>query len=115
MRNNVRFSLKFLPRIVHMLDRETRIAPAGTEENPNEILSIYLNEEENNLSSPERLILMLSGVQKLYEGCARLTGNTINTISVVACDSGTEKTFDFLGLAKIFEEVRGIITICGTE
>ena len=48
-------------------------------------------------------------MQKMYEGCARIHKENENGLSVVAIDSGGDKSFDFLGVAKVMEEIRQIV------
>lgn len=71
-------------------------------------LTVIVIEEEGQFSRPERLIEVLSGVVALYENCARIEGVTSSHLTVLACDSGSDKSFDFLGFAKVMEQVKEI-------
>ena len=66
-------------------------------------LSVTIIEENHRFSSPARLIKVLDSISKLYEACAILTEQSPEGLSVIACDSGSDKSFDFLGLAKVME------------
>lgn len=107
----VRFILGGLPSILSLLqydyeqtDSQQDNLPIGTS-----VLKIILFEEKNAFSSPQRLVVALEGLTEVYEACARIEKVSVNTISVLACDSGSDKSFDFLGIAKVFEQVRLII------
>lgn len=71
-------------------------------------LTVIILEEEVQFSRPERLIQVLTGFTDLYEACARLEHVTTNELTVLSCDSGSDKSFDFLGLAKVMEQVKEI-------
>ena len=107
----VRFILGGLPSILSLLqyDYEQTESQQANLRIGTSVLKIILFEEENTFSSPQRLVVALQGVTEVYEACARIEKESANTISVLACDSGSDKSFDFLGVAKVFEQVRLII------
>lgn len=72
-------------------------------------LSVTIIEENHRFSSPARLIRVLDSISKLYEACAMLVEQSPEGLSVIACDSGSDKSFDFLGLAKVMECVKEVI------
>ncbi len=45
----------------------------------------------------------------MYSVFATLEGHSDSDLSVLACDSGSDKSFDFLGIAKLMEEVRKLV------
>ena len=73
------------------------------------ILSVIIPENQSQHSTPERLIYALSAIAKLYEVAAQIRGESSADLSVLACDSGSDKSFDFLGLSKAMEELRALI------
>ena len=107
----MRFILGGLPSILSLLqyDYEQTESQQANLRIGTSVLKIILFEEENAFSSPQRLVVALQGVTEVYEACARIEKESANTISVLACDSGSDKSFDFLGVAKVFEQVRLII------
>lgn len=74
-----------------------------------EMLTIVLPEEGNKFSTPSRLVNAIESVELLYSVCARLDGDSENDLAIVAIDSGSDKSFDFIGAAKIVECVKETI------
>jgi hypothetical protein len=109
--SNLKFFQLHVPKILHLLDRESdniqSKAVAGTESQFARLSVIVI--EYDRLSTPERLILMLDGVQGLYEASAAVLGESSGDFCLLSCDSGSDKAFDFLGLAKIVECVKEVI------
>jgi hypothetical protein len=65
--------------------------------------------ENDDFSTPQRLVLVLSAIDDLYRASAKIVGESDDQVSVVACDSGGDKTFDFLGSARTIECVRDVV------
>ncbi|HEX2204736.1 MAG TPA: hypothetical protein VHG91_15610 [Longimicrobium sp.] len=111
----VRFVSRHLPRLLailsegpHALVEEVR--RGGAEALPGTgVLTVIVLEPEERYSTAQRLITMLQAVEGLYEACAVLTGVSSQGLSVVACDSGDEKSFDLLGAAPAVEALRALI------
>jgi hypothetical protein len=104
--SNIRFAKEFLPKFFRLIrqipeDFEQKYESEG-------IITILVPEEEDQFSRVERVVTALEGVASLYYACARLEGVTPDDISLVACDSGGDKSFDVLGLAKVIEAVKEI-------
>lgn len=74
-----------------------------------EILSVVLPEASKTASHPERLIMTLQSVEQFYKSMAIILGNDQNDISVIAIDSGSDKSFDFLGAAQVVTAVKELI------
>jgi hypothetical protein len=53
--------------------------------------------EDEAPSTPGRLAMLLSAIDTLYRACARVVGKEDARVSVVACDSGGDKSFEFAG------------------
>lgn len=73
------------------------------------LLSVLVIEEPGRFSTAERLSQVLISIGLLYEACATIEGLSPQELSVVACDSGSDKSFDLLGVAKAIDSVKDII------
>jgi hypothetical protein len=111
----INFATRFLPKIADMIQQEPLRVITESSKNEDKIfadkrvLSIIVIEDKNRFSSPTRLIEVLQSVSDLYEACAIKLEMSANDLSVIACDSGSDKSFDFLGAAKVIECVKEII------
>ncbi|OBS37851.1 hypothetical protein SAMN05444507_112142 [Pseudomonas syringae] len=110
VRRALLFTVNFLPLLSLMLKRDY---VDSTEEQSEHLasqgmalLSIVLIEDEGQRSTPDRLILALQAVTEMYQAIATLEGESHSDLSVVAIDSGSDKSFDFLGLAKVMAIVK---------
>lgn len=105
--------MDLVPKFVALLDQqsdEDYIAFRKGEATSSEYskVTVIVIEEHAQFSRPERLVQVLSGFIQLYENCARLAHLSSNELTVLSCDSGSDKSFDFLGLAKVMEQVKEI-------
>lgn len=117
--SKIHFGLKdikrFLPKFIEIIDHdEVNVLQLPKEDRPEslrnkEILTIILHEEKNNVSTPERLIEALDAIKVIYETCSIIEKYPSNDLSVIAIDSGSDKSFDFLGAAKIIECTKDFI------
>jgi hypothetical protein len=73
------------------------------------VLSVIIIEQPKQYSTPERLTLILQAVSDLFAACSVLQGQPDSRLSVIGCDSGSDKSFDFLGAAKVIECVKEVI------
>ena len=111
----VRFGLKNMPKIVNLYEQTTLRDFRASKDKPDshfagrETLSCILIESEDSFSAPRRLVEALESVDLLYLSCGEVLGLPNNDLSVIACDSGSDKTFDFLGGAKIMESVKELV------
>lgn len=102
----------FLPKFAKILLPERLQSEHEKSEQPTgnkSVISFVLIEEGNQTSRPERIVTLLTGVATLYGLCATLEGLSPDTLAVIGCDSGSDKAFDFLGVAKGIECLRGLI------
>ena len=96
-----------------LLERDTDRIPRESESSKEEagdlaqLTAIVIEEKE--FSTPERLILMLEALEGLYQASAQVLKCDISSLSVLSCDSGSDKSFDFLGVAKVIQCVKEII------
>ena len=72
-------------------------------------ISVILLEDEKEFSKPERLIELLQSVTELYQGLARMLDESPDSLTVLSCDSGSDKSFDFLGVAKVMEQFKELV------
>lgn len=115
MYSSVRFSLEHLPKIIKLYQQEGPTLFKTHKDEPDsffadkQILACTLIEAKNSFSTPGRLREALESVDLLYKACGETLGLPTNDLSVLACDSGSDNTFDFLGGAKIVESVKELI------
>ena len=104
---------EIIPQLVALLDQKdtddyTNAFKDNIETNQYSKLTVIILEDDLQFSRPERLIEVLTGFVDLYKACARLEHVSTNDLTVLSCDSGSDKSFDFLGLAKVMEQVKEI-------
>lgn len=109
----IEFAKEYLPKIAELSEQESlKTIQSGEGDSKFEgksIMSVLIIEESNRYSSPERIIEILESVDTLYRMCSTMNGIPPEGLSVIACDSGSDKSFDFLGLAKVIECVKELI------
>jgi hypothetical protein len=112
LRWNVSFAVEHLPKLSKLIEPEYIQKIEHDEQNRFDnmkVLSVTVYEPPNTLSSPVRLANVLEGINDLYTACALMNNESPSTLSVIGLDSGSDKSFDFLGLAKIVECVERLI------
>lgn len=112
--SRIRFAIERLPSLARLIEQDSlkKVNTSAESRDHGEgmrILSVIVFEEKNTYSSPIRLAMALESINHFYTACALMEGESPSTLSVVACDSGSDKSFDFLGLAKVMECVERII------
>lgn len=111
----IRFTLKQLPKILNLMKQDYVLEikeQKGTlpeELKGKALLTVLIVETEGQFSTPLRLTSALNAIANLYSVVATIEKESENDLIVLACDSGSDKSFDFLGLAKVMEEVKEII------
>lgn len=103
--NNV---INFLPKIARIFDQssvEDKVLIAGAVREVS-LQRVILSDEGESFSSPDRLIDLLSSIRDIYSVTASLSGESDETLAVLRIDSGSEKSFDFLGVARLMEQIR---------
>jgi hypothetical protein len=100
-----------LPRLLSVLEQEsdTLRARDGDQKKSSSILTVQLPEEADQRSNPQRIADLMLAVSSIYEGLAVLKRQSETTLSVISCDSGGDKSFDFLGLANLVEDLKEIL------
>lgn len=117
IRTGIKYFIDFFPGVVQLLKQDnidyTLSAKNELTETPKlegkQLLTIILPEQGNELSSPTRIIKALESVTLLYGVFATITDTSNSDLSVAAIDSGSDKSFDFLGAAKLIEAVKELI------
>ena len=106
----VRFTSTYLDKIVDLIQpegiRKLEARPNGVKD---QLLSVIVLENQNQFSTPLRLSEMLTSITLIYDVIADLENINPNTLSVVACDSGSDKSFDFLGVAKAMAGLKDVL------
>jgi hypothetical protein len=110
--NTMASAVEFLPQLWKLVETNSRkiranIASNGSSEQA--VISILLEESDEQLSSPTRIIALLNSVQEMYESCATILDMPAQDLSVLACDSGSDKSFDFLGNAEVMKSMKEVI------
>jgi hypothetical protein len=102
MHRHARFAQDELPKLIgSLLVRESEAAGSGE-------LTVLVVEDEV-ASTPARLALVLNAINTLYCACAQAHSKPDSEVSVVACDSGGDKSFDFVGDAEVMGTVKDIL------
>lgn len=109
--SNIHFTVEYLPRLIELLQPEGRrlIQQGGPDEAAGPVLTLMLPEGEHEFSRPQRISEALMGVTYLYEAVATMESIPENSLLVLTCDSGSDKSFDLFGAAKVITGVKEII------
>lgn len=111
----IQLAKAYLPRIVKLIEQSTVQAITQSTQEANSkykgmsVLTATVFEQGNLFSSPTRLAHVLESINLFYTSCALMSDESPSTLSVIACDSGSDKSFDFLGIARVMECVVKII------
>lgn len=113
-RHRVNFTKQYLPRIIKLLEQDYVTEAKSGGQLPRELegrtaITFILPEDKHEYSTPGRLVAALEAITSIYSVHCTLEEMPESDLIVLACDSGSDKSFDFLGLAKIMEEVRKFV------
>ncbi|HLM69411.1 MAG TPA: hypothetical protein VK358_17860 [Longimicrobium sp.] len=110
----VRFATQYLPRVTGLLShagipsvdaiRRGEGAQTGAD-----VMTVQVIESPRRFSTPTRLATLLESMDGLYNACAVLEGAQPGGLSVIACDSGSDKTFELMGAAPVIAAVRALL------
>jgi hypothetical protein len=113
MLQTIRTAGASLPKLLNLLSNEAiqrSTAPADKQPADGmQHLEVIVIETEQQRSSPVRLITALESVWLLYDAVAQMQRLPSNTLSVLSCDSGSDKAFYFLGLTPAIKGVRDML------
>jgi hypothetical protein len=104
----LRFASVQLPRVAGLLDRSgiPAIDAARRGEGTGALMTVQVIEAPRRFSTPTRLATLLESLDLLYGACATLEGEAPNGLSVIACDSGSDKTFELMGTPVVIAALR---------
>lgn len=112
----IQFVEEELPRVAGLFRPEALRAlmePAGDEEpvfTDDALLTVIVIERERQYSSPRRLTEVFESVSLLYDACAEIEDVPAgHRLTVLSCDSGVDKSFDFLGSAAAIETAKEVL------
>lgn len=113
---NARFALEQLPRFIALLERDdylvTRDAGGRNALEKLHTLMLVLPDEGERASTPRRLVEAIGSIEVLYAAHARLAGRPADGLTIVSCDSGGDKVFEFAGLPDVIASVKdAIVTV----
>lgn len=109
------FAKENLPVLLELLVRESdgsvanlanELVPASRDDGR---FVLILPEASGRLSSPQRVTSAIDSVVILYEVMADILNASRTDLALVSCDSGSNKIFDFKGLAQVVEKITELI------
>jgi hypothetical protein len=109
------YATEFLPRLKEIIEPEYRDKVVAQDAaipkvlQGKTLLTVIAIEERDQFSGPQRLIEVLQSITLFYEALAILEDKSADDLIVLTCDSGSDKSFDFLGAAKLMEQLRELI------
>jgi hypothetical protein len=113
MLQTIRTAGTSLPKLLNLLGNEAiqrSTAPPEKQSADGMLhLEVIVIETELQRSSPVRLITALESIWLLYDAVAQMQRLPSNTLSVLSCDSGSDKAFYFLGLTPAIKGVRDVL------
>jgi|AraplaMF_Cvi_mLB_1032043.scaffolds.fasta_scaffold00044_18 hypothetical protein len=105
----------FLPSVIKLL-KQQRLEAVRTSDpkapdflRGKALLTVILPETEEQYSSPARLSFALDAIAGLYHVFATLNDLSDSDLSVISCDSGSDKSFDFTGMPQVIQGIRETI------
>ena len=109
--DSIKFTRSQLPKILRLLEREYSLQSVDSNvPDRNRFISVILPEAKGQASKPQRVIELIDAVSKLYEVCVLITKDkSQEELVIVSCDSGSDKSFDFMGAAKAMESLSNLI------
>lgn len=110
----VRFATQYLPRIGGLLSQAgipsiDAIRRGEGGRTGADVLTVQVIESPRRFSTPTRLATLLESMDALYGACAVLEGAEPGGLSVISCDSGSDKTFELMGAAPVIAALRALL------
>lgn len=105
----VRFATQHLPRVAGLLEQAGVPAVDAARRDGAALLTVQVIEAPRRFSTPTRLATLLESLDLLYSACATLAGAEPNGLSVIACDSGSDKTFELMGAPAVIAALRALL------
>ena len=111
--NRIIFSINHLPSFLQILEPEYEREIAERHEDSDlagkSMLRVRLPERDYGYSIPSRVTQMIDSVSILYSACAMLENRGDDDLVIIGCDSGADKSFDFLGDSNAIEAVKHVL------
>ncbi len=114
MRSRVRFVRAGLVSVINLLKRGTNeveeISPDAEQlEISGKFKLTLIFPEKNSPSAPKRISLAMDGVTEAYNAICFMRGLQDDSLALIACDSGSDKVFDFSGSGEVLKELKELI------
>lgn len=112
----ISFTLQQLPKIIALLERDQIISarkPGGDDGNNAEslnVISLVVVENDEHVSTVQRIVTALHSVELIYNACAVINNREVEKLSLITCDSGSDKIFDLVGASDIIVCVKELIS-----
>jgi hypothetical protein len=109
------FAVNYLPLFLELIKPDyLEVTQKNLDELPDEykgkaLLTTILIEDSKHPPTTDRIVNLLSSVASLYDTSATLLKHPTVPLTMVGCDAGSEKTFAFLGAAKVVDMVKDIL------
>jgi hypothetical protein len=109
------FAVNYLPLFLELIKPDyLAVTQKSPEELPDEykgkaLLTTILIEDSKHPPTTDRVVDLVSSVSSLYDTSSTLLKHPPVHLTMVGCDAGSEKTFEFLGAAEVMEMVKDII------
>ncbi len=109
------FAVNYLPLFLELIKPDyLAVTQKSPEELPDEykgkaLLTTILIEDSKHPPTTDRITDLISSVSSLYDTSSTLLKHPPVHLTMVGCDAGSEKTFEFLGAAEVMEMVKDII------
>jgi len=113
MNNRLRNTVEFLPKFMELIKQDSyRISHEKNTTakyfGEKELLTVILPEVDREFSKPIRITEMIESINLFYDSICILE-NTTNDLSIISIDSGSDKSFDFLGSAEVIKQTKEIV------
>lgn len=115
LQRRLSFATEYVPKIVELIQQDStkNIDELKREysdsEGDAEILRLILIHQQDRFSSPDRIVEALSSIDHLYEVYLELHALPLSSLAVISLDSGSDQSFDLLGIAKVIESIKDLI------
>jgi hypothetical protein len=109
------FAVNYLPLFLELIKPEyLAAAQKRGDEVPDEykgktLLTTILIEDSKHPPTIDRITDLLASVSSLYDTSTMLLKHPTVHLTMVGCDAGSEKTFEFLGATRVMEMVKEIL------
>jgi hypothetical protein len=112
--DKLRIFVSFAPPIIALLDqRDEKLEKVSRYVNFRNAeisnITIVLPEESDQNSDISRVAKCIDSVERLYKVICRIENEGRTDLIFSSCDSGSDKSFDFLGISKCVSEFRQLI------